>query len=295
VDCNEAITNSIISKNLFMTLTKTQIESYRKNGYLLLENVFTSNEVDLMSEEMYKVVIENDPRRILEKNGAIRSFFAPDLTDDLFYKVVRLDRLVKPTSQLIGSGIYIHQSKINMKHAMIGDWWPWHQDYTYWKRDDEMPAADVLTAMIYLNDVNETNGPMLLIPGSHMAFINDDSSAAPALSDNNNKWFKEYQASMPYMSALTADLKYTLGKRTIAEWAERNGIYSAKGPSGSVLFFHGNIFHASSNNLSPWDRHMFLITYNSINNTLPPMENPRPAFIANRDFIPLVPLPDDAL
>ncbi len=57
---------------------------------------------------------------------------------------------------------------------MVGDWWEGHQDYTYWKKDDGMPEPNVLTAMIFLNDVTEFNGQMLLIPKSHMAGVIDD-------------------------------------------------------------------------------------------------------------------------
>ncbi|HYC27586.1 MAG TPA: phytanoyl-CoA dioxygenase family protein, partial [Chitinophagaceae bacterium] len=73
------------------------------------------------------------------------------------------------------------------------------------------------------------------------------------------------------------------------------GMHAGKAPAGSVLFFHGNIFHASSNNLSPWDRHTFLVTYNSVKNALPEIENPRPEFISRREFTPIVPIENDEL
>jgi len=278
-----------------MKLTNSQIGEYHENGYLLLKNVFAQEEVDRMLQEMAKVIIEDCPRRILEKNGAVRSFFAPELNNDFFRRLIRIRRLLEPSAQLIGSDVYIHQTKINTKHAMVGDWWEWHQDYTFWKLDDGMKEPDVLTAMIYLNDVNEFNGPMLLIPGSHKAGVLDRERNDTGTGGAEDKWFQDYQKSTSYMSALTANLKYTLKQYTIAKWAEEKGIRSSKAPAGSVLFFHGNVFHASSNNLSPWDRHTFLVTYNSTNNALPEMENPRPHFIAQRNFTPVVPLPDELL
>ena len=287
--------DKFIIKYKYMKLTIEQIESYRRNGYLLLGNIFNKDEINLVRQEMLKVITEDCPRRILEKNGAIRSFFAPDLTNNLFYRIVRSKRLVVPSAQLVGTDVYAHQTKINTKHALVGDWWDWHQDYTFWKLDDGMPEPNVLTAMIYLNDTNEFNGPMLLIPGSHKDGVLNAEENARVMPAGDDQWFNKYQASTPYMSALTADLKYTLKQHTIAKWAEQNGIESAKGPAGSVLFFHGNIFHASSNNLSPWDRYTFLITYNSINNILSEIEKQRPEFIANRDFTPIIPLEDDVL
>jgi len=47
--------------------------------------------------------------------------------------------------------------------------------------------------------------------------------------------------------------------------------------------------------MSPWDRYSVFITYNSIENTLIEIDNPRPEFLAQRDFIPVKTLSDNAL
>ncbi|MEZ2338361.1 phytanoyl-CoA dioxygenase family protein [Mucilaginibacter sp. RCC_168] len=267
-----------------MILSEVQIRDYNEHGYLYIENVFNEIEVNHMLSEMHKVISENCPRRILEKNGFVRSFFSPEWNSELFSDVIKLERLVLPSKQLIGSEIYKHQTKLNTKHALLGDWWEWHQDYIFWKKEDGMREPQVITVMIYLNDVNEFNGPLLLIPGSHKQGIIDLLPNTPDENDNK-EWFSEYHQSTDYMSSLTADLKYTLKDHTLVNMIEKNGIHSIKGPAGSVIFFHGNLFHASSNNLSPWHRHTFLITYNSIKNKLPDdMPNPRPDFISSRDF-----------
>jgi ectoine hydroxylase len=277
-----------------MRIEQAQIEQYAQDGFLLLENVFTNSETNLLLDEMFSVILNDCPNRILEKNGMVRSFFAPEHFSTMFKDVLSLRKLVEPSEQLIGGPVYIHQTKLNTKSAMVGDWWEWHQDYTFWKRDDGMPAPDVLTAMIFLNDVTEFNAPLLVIPGSHNAGTVEVDEEAEVAEDRD-KWFREYRKSTSYMSALTTDLKYTLERKTILKWAVNKGITSVKGAAGSVLFFHGNIFHASANNLSPWDRHTFLITYNSMNNTLPDMASPRPSFIASRSFIPVAATEDDIL
>lgn len=273
-----------------MKLSETQVQFYHDNGYLLLENLFSSEEVNNMLFEMNRVVAEDSPRRILEKNGSIRSFFAPEQSNDLFRDVVRQERLVRPAEQLVNSRVYIHQTKLNSKHALLGDWWEWHQDYTFWKKDDGMPDPRVLTAMIFLNDVTEFNGPLLLIPGSHKAGVIDEEENT--VLEGEDPAFSEYQKSVSYMSALTSELKYTVKQRAIAAWASKNGIHAPKGAAGSVLIFHGCIFHASSNNLSPWNRYTYLVTYNSTENVLPDQEAPRPDFLANRNYTPIVPIPD---
>ena len=239
-----------------------------------------------MLAELNRVLSIDSPRRILEKNGRVRSIFAPETDSGLFEKVVQLERLVKPAMALLQDEVYIHQTKLNTKFAMAGDWWEWHQDYVFWKKDDGMPSPNVLTIMIFLNDINEFNGPILLIPGSHKAGMVDDAVNEPE-HEKTDSWYAQYQKSAAYLPALTSDLKYTLKQNTIAEWVNTNGLVAAKGAAGSALLFHGNIFHASSNNMSPWDRHTLLITYNSINNALPYMESPRPHFLANRNPCPL--------
>jgi ectoine hydroxylase len=273
-----------------MKLTKEQLLLYKENGYLLIENVFNKTETEVLLNEMNEIIKEDCPRRILEKNGSVRSFFAPHFSNESFDKINRLDRLVVPSSQLLSDEVYVHQSKINVKAAMLGDWWEWHQDYPYWKNDDGMPRPDVLTAMVFLNEINEFNGPMLLIPGSHKEGEFDDKENIIDADPNDSEWYAKYLKSASFMTSLTANLKYKLEKNTIAKWVEKKGIVSAKGPAGSVLFFHGNVFHASSNNLSPWDRFTYLVTYNSVDNKLPNIPEPRPEFIAIRNFEPIKPI-----
>jgi ectoine hydroxylase len=267
-----------------MKLEKEQLDFFEENGYLLIHDLFTAEEADVLLNEMSDVIKEDCPRRILEKNGSVRSFFAPHFTNRVMDKAARDGRLVGPCSQLLNGDIYLYQAKLNTKAAMSGDWWEWHQDYTFWKQDDGMPGSNVLTAMIFLNDVTEFNGPLLVIPGSHKAGTVDSEENKIEIADEK---YRAYVEEADYLTALTSDLKYTLKNRTIRKWAKEKGIVSAKGRKGSVLIFHGNIFHASSNNLSPWDRHTYLLTYNHVENQPEERENPRPDFIANRNAAPL--------
>lgn len=276
-----------------MELTAEQLSFYDENGFLFIENLFSKDEAQLILNELPQLFEQETPRKILEKTGAVRSFFAPDHTNDLFRRLTRLEKLVVPSTQLVGNGVYIHQTKINSKQALLGDWWEWHQDFTFWHEEDNISLPNMVTAMIFLNEVNEFNGPMLVIPGSHKTGIVSEQPNHDRESDD--KWFSEYQKSTPYMSQLTANLKYTLSQEILARWIEKRGIVSVKGSVGSVLFFHGSIFHASSNNLSPWDRNTFLITYNSVDNVPIGMESPRPDFLAGRDYREIVPCSSDSL
>ena len=260
----------------------------------MMENLFSTEEVDLLKREMHVVLKDESPRKILEKNGEVRSFFAPHQVNPVFDAVGKMARVVRPAEALLDSAVYIHQTKINSKCALTGDWWEWHQDFPYWHIEDGMPTPRVLTVMIYLDDVNEFNGPMLLIPGSHHAGLVDDDANNENLN-NETEWFQQYQKSTTYMSNLTARLKYTLKRDTLQKWVDKNGIYAAKAPAGSALFFNGLVFHASANNLSPWSRDTYLVTYNSTENKLNSVENPRPDFLANPDATPIQAVAQDSL
>ncbi len=279
-----------------MELSKKEIRMYQENGYLLLQNVFDQNELDVMHKEKEMLVAdkEYDPRKILEKNGVVRSFYAPDFTSELFKKIVRSKRMVNPSKQLLNDEVYAHQTKLNNKEALHGDTWPWHQDYVFWKNDDLMPDCKVLTAMIFMDDVTEFNSPLFVVPGSHKIGVFENEFQTNDLSNESGEFLK-YQNSKPYMSALTANLKYTLKQEIVNNIIREKGIKSMVGKAGSVLFFHGNLFHASTNNLSPWSRNSFLITYNSINNKLKTMSNPRPDFIANRNFEVITPIDEEKI
>lgn len=271
----------------YSPLSQHDIESYWQNGYFVIKQLFSPAELAVLRAELPAIFAEDSPRRVLEKGGAVRSVFASHSTNQVFDCLSRLDRLVEPAKQFLGSDVYIHQFKINAKVALEGDQWEWHQDFLYWHKEDNMPTPRVLTAVLFVEDVNEFNGPMLIIPRSHLDGVVD--------IDIHQKYKTPGNGHSSWSTTLTADLKYKIDKNILQRLLEKNSIRSVTGPAGTVMFFHGNLFHASGNNLSPWDRYTVFVSYNSIENALGPKENPRPEFIASRDFSPVIPVPDTAL
>ena len=98
------------------------------------------------------------------------------------------------------------------------------------------------------------------------------------------------------MSRLTSRLDYTISSETLATAVEKYGIVAPKGPAGSVLMFHPSCIHGSGSNISPFNRSMVIINYNSVENTPKlPVSNPRPEFLAGLNYTSLEPLADEAL
>ncbi len=273
-----------------MRLSQHQLEQYQQQGYLVIENYFSPAELELLQAELPNIFAGNSEKTIREKSGAVRSVFASHHDNELFRCYVRLARLIEPARQILDSEVYVHQFKINAKVALEGEQWEWHQDFLYWHKEDHMPEPRVLTAVLFVEEVNEFNGPMLVIPGSHLdGMVDVDVHEKYRRSTGNGN------AQPSWAATLTADLKYKIDKRILLQLMDNRKIKSVTGPAGTLMFFHGNMFHASSNNLSPWDRISIFASYNSVANAPQWNANPRPLYIAERDCVPLGPLPDNAL
>jgi hypothetical protein len=278
-----------------MRITAEQLESYRDNGFLLLPECFSQAEAGVLKAELPKIFAEDLPRRVVEKEGSVvRSVYGTHQRNDLFRRLSRHPRIVDPAVQILNSEVYVYQFKINAKAAFDGDVWEWHQDYIFWQKEDGMPSSRVTNAVVFLDEVTEFNGPLFLISGSHKEGV-IDVTARDKLNSARVERPLPYRNSSDWISNLTADLRYSLDRTVIARLLDQYEMIAPKGPSGSVLFFDSNLVHGSPNNISPFDRVLVFVSYNSINNIPPNKAEPRPDFLVSRDLEAIVPLSDNAL
>ena len=255
-----------------MKLTDTQLQSFERDGYLFLPSHFTPVEIKTLSDEVPALYAQHRPENVREKGSdAVRTNFAAHLYSAPFARLARHPRMVEPVMQLFGERVYMHQFKINGKMAFDGDVWQWHQDYGTWKRDDDMPEPRAMNVAIFLDEVNEFNGPLMFIPGSHKLGVVD----------------AEHDTST------TSYPLWTIDHDTIAKLVEHGGIVAPKGPAGSMILFHSCLVHASSSNLSPWNRISVYLSLCAVSNHI--RRYKRPEYIAHRDFNPIECLPDDCL
>ncbi|MBN3881433.1 MAG: phytanoyl-CoA dioxygenase family protein [Nostoc sp. JL34] len=276
-----------------MYLTEEQLLIYRNQGFLLLSEYFSRTEVEIMKSELSALSTENSPKKIIEKDGkTVRSLHGSHTTNDVFNCLTRHPFIVEPAMQIVGNQVYIYQFKVNLKAAFTGDIWKWHQDYIYWRKEDGMPKPQVVNAMCLLDDMNEFNGPLFVIPSSHKEEMIDITDHSPRVTNTNSNSSGE---SNTWISSFSANLKYSLSQELIANLVSKYGISFIKAAAGSVLFFDSNLVHASSNNISPFGRSTVIITYNSIENIPLPVQNPRPDFLVSQDYRPVTPLAPDAL
>src|SRR5260221_3990578 len=255
-----------------MKLTPEQIAAFDKDGYLFFPSLFTPQEIRALTDEVPRLYAERRPENVREKGrDAVRTNFAAHLYSLPFARLARHPRMVEPVMQIFGESVYMHQFKINGKMAFDGDVWQWHQDYGTWKRDDDMPDARAMNVAIFLDEVNEFNGPLMFIPRSHRLGVIDAAHDV----------------------ATTSYPLWTIDNDTIARLVARGGIVAPKGPPGSMILFHSCLVHASTSDLSPWERVSGYLRLCAVSNHIRRFK--RPEYIAHRDFTPLRCLPDDCL
>jgi phytanoyl-CoA hydroxylase len=163
-----------------VSIDQEDIAFYREQGYLLVPNVLNEIELGEIREELQQLVVkaaditENDNvfdlepghteaapkvRRIKEPHAVMRSVAA----------LVRNPVLVQLLAQLIGSGVRFQTSKLNMKLPGDGSAVEWHQDWAFYPHTND----DLVAVGVMLDDVDESNGPLCVLPGSHRGAIHD--------------------------------------------------------------------------------------------------------------------------
>lgn len=255
-----------------MRLSQEQLQQFDRDGYLFFPSLFSQPEIDVLNREVPSLYAQRRPENVREKTGdVVRTNFAAHLYSAPFARLARHPRMVEPIKQLFAEDVYMHQFKINGKAAFDGDVWQWHQDYGTWKNDDWMPEPRAMNVAIFLDEVNEFNGPLMFIPGSHKLGV--------------------LQAE--HDTSTTSYPLWVITKETIAKLVERGGIVAPKGPAGSMILFHGCLVHASTSNLSPWNRVSVYLSLCAVSNHIRRFK--RPGYIAHRDFSPIQCLADDCL
>ena len=278
-----------------MLITKDQLEHYREEGFLFLPRCFSQNEVNALKAELPAIYSEEGHRKVVEKDGEIvRSVYGCHTRNEMFSRLSRHPRVVQPAIQILGSGVYVYQLKVNAKQAFDGDVWDWHQDFVFWQKEDGMASPRVINAAIFLDEVNEFNGPIFLIPRSHKEGVINGRPSHEVPNDPD-LLPETYKDSPSWISNLTATIKYSVDRDVVVRLASQYGIVSAMGASGSMLLFHADIVHASPSNISPFSRAIVFISYNSVENIPSLKADARPDFLVGRDYEAIVPLREDTL
>lgn len=251
------------------------IDSYRSNGYMALHGLLTNEEVDTLQHELNRLRLDKNlhlgQEAVVErKNSELRSLFQVQQHSGIFLRLMRDPRLLKIARHILGSDVYIHQSRINFKPAFTGKDFYWHSDFETWHTEDGMPRMRAISVVIMLTETNEHNGPLMFIPKSHLSYI-------ACVGHTPDEHYKQSLQQQQIGTPDRASLRYLV--RT-------GGIDAPKGPAGTIVIFDCNIMHGSNSNITPFPRSSVFFVYNSVHNRL---ETPfaasrkRPEYLAARE------------
>jgi ectoine hydroxylase-related dioxygenase (phytanoyl-CoA dioxygenase family) len=155
-------------------INESDVAFYRKNGYLLVENVFDAKTLAKMRaviaslvaraagltthNEIYDLEPTHSP-----DNPRVRRIKTPHKVDPFFLEVVKQPEMLSILKALLGKNIRLHGSKLNVKAPKYGSPVEWHQDWAFYPHTND----DILAIGVMLDDVELENGPLLVMPGTH--------------------------------------------------------------------------------------------------------------------------------
>ena len=239
-------------QNLRASLSQDQINDFNSNGYCFVRNMFTPEEISILLNSIEVDSVASDKAmEMKDSNGRVsKCTLWFDQTFDSIYSMFSCNAsIVNMVNQLLSSNDiksdpYIIHSKLMFKEPKVGGKWEWHQDFGYWYQCGCYNPNSMMSMVISIDDSNIENGCLEVLDKSHkIGRIEHIAAGEQAGVDLN------------YMNGIlnNFDKKYVEMK------------------AGDVLFFHSNLFHSSSENLSnKWRRYM-IVGFNTKNNQ--PWEN----------------------
>jgi len=205
-------------------------EAYARDGFAVVEGIFTPAEVSRIKTECRRVldeVIAADP-----KNGATMHGVLVGITaKSALMKAVNADpRLVEPLRAIMGPDIEFLSDKLVYKSSDMGFGSPWHQDWHYWHGQNKV------SVWIALDDAVPENGCLKMLPGSHHRVV-----------------------TMTGKSGDGKGFDFRMDPKDIDE--SKVAVLRAK--AGTAVIFHDLTLHASFPNISGADRWALISTYRS--------------------------------
>jgi ectoine hydroxylase-related dioxygenase (phytanoyl-CoA dioxygenase family) len=226
-------------------LTRDQVQSYRRDGYLLIENVLSATELDTVRRvvdglvEASRAVAAHDHVYDLEPTHSprephVRRIKEPHNVHPVFREIAFSKKIADILTPLIGttSGVRYQTGKLNLKSAGYGAAVEWHQDWAFYPHTND----DLLAIGLYLDDCGLDNGPLLVIPGSHTWPIAD------------------HHADGVFCGAIdptAVDIDFS---KAVA----------LTGPAGSMTIHHVRMVHGSALNASDRPRRLLLFQYTAV-------------------------------
>lgn len=174
-------------------LTQEQIDFYTINGYLGVENVLSTEEIqelrrvtDEFVEQsrqftQHTDIFDLEPSHTPEQ-PRLRRLKNPVQHHAAYDATLRHPAIYEIVRQLIGPDLRQNGTKLNMKLPEVGSPVEWHQDWAFYPHTND----DLLAVGVCIDAMTQENGCLLVVPGSHRGPIYDhhhEGAFAGAITD----------------------------------------------------------------------------------------------------------------
>jgi phytanoyl-CoA hydroxylase len=160
-------------------LSQAEIDAYRRDGFIVVPDVLSPDQMEALrrvTDEFVRnaaAVAANDEVYDLEDSHSaveprVRRIKTPHLHHAEYARAARHPRIVELLKDLWGT-VRLDTGKLNMKSAGYGAPVEWHQDWAFYPHTND----DLAAVGIMLDDCDLENGPMMVIPGSHLGPVHD--------------------------------------------------------------------------------------------------------------------------
>jgi len=140
-------------------LSEEQKEFYRLNGYLLgLPRIYSPTEMERINAELPQLLA------LLEEGETAKDIREWHETSTYLYEMVMNPRIHDLVEGILGPNFYCWASSFFIKEPLSSATVGWHQDAYYWP----MHPHHTVTVWLAFDDVDEENGAMKVVPGSHL-------------------------------------------------------------------------------------------------------------------------------
>ena len=221
-------------------LSPAELTAYRRDGSIVLPDILTREEIEALRrvtdrfvDDARTVTANNDTYDLEDSHSPaeprVRRIKTPHLHDPEYARAARHPKIVEVLADLWGT-VRFDTGKLNMKSAGYGAPIEWHQDWAFYPHTND----DLAAVGIMLDDCEMDNGPMMVIPGSHLGPIYDhhgpDGRFCGAIDPQACDF--DFSRAVPCL-----------------------------GKAGSITVHHVRAVHGSATNLSGKDRRFLLFQY----------------------------------
>jgi ectoine hydroxylase-related dioxygenase (phytanoyl-CoA dioxygenase family) len=242
-------------------ITSDQVAQFREQGFIVLPDAVTPEQLSALRAELagwveqsrahegaWDSLIDGRPRFDVAPghradHPQLRRVNAPSEVSAVYREVMQNSRMTDMVAALIGPDVAYHHCKINLKLPGANTEAAWHQDFPFTPHTND----DMVTALLFLDDVTMENGALMVLPGSHLTGLH-------SLYRNGR-----------FVAKVSDDVAMAAQARAVP----------AIGPAGSVCLMHTAVLHGSEANGSAISRNLYISVYRAAD-ALPLAESPVP-------------------